>query len=110
MPARIFSSVDLPVPFPPTRPVRSLGVMSQLTSSKRSFGPNRLPAADSCNIQEPFSHLLQGLDVTHRAFSASKRKWGHVWRTAAKENMLCPRTIGHAGTRDGGDGPGSRWW
>jgi hypothetical protein len=44
-PARIFSSVDLPVPLPPTRPVRSSGVISQFTSSKRSFWPNRLPAA-----------------------------------------------------------------
>ena len=42
--------VDLPVPLPPTRPVRSFGVMSQFTSSKSSFGPNRLPAADSCSI------------------------------------------------------------
>ena len=29
MPAMVLSKVDLPVPLPPTKPVRSLGVMSQ---------------------------------------------------------------------------------
>src|SRR5271170_7378931 len=57
MPARIFRSVDLPVPLPPTRPVRSSGVMSQLASSKRSFWPKRLPAAESWSISLLFSHL-----------------------------------------------------
>ena len=50
MPARILSRVDLPVPLPPTRPVRSSGVISQLASSKRSFWPKRLPAAESWSI------------------------------------------------------------
>ncbi len=38
-PARIFSSVDLPVPFAPTSPTRSLGVISQSAPSKRSLWP-----------------------------------------------------------------------
>src|SRR5580700_5012934 len=50
MPANTLSSVDLPVPLPPTRPVRSSGVISQFASSKSSLGPNRLPAAESCSI------------------------------------------------------------
>ena len=44
MPARILSSVDLPVPLAPTMPMRSLGVIIQSTFSKRVLGPNRLPA------------------------------------------------------------------
>src|SRR4051794_22031748 len=59
MPARILSSVDLPVPLPPTRPVRSSGVMSQLASSKRSFWPKRLPAEESWSIPLLFSHWLR---------------------------------------------------
>jgi predicted AlkP superfamily pyrophosphatase or phosphodiesterase len=42
MPARIFSSVDLPVPLAPTRAVFSSGVMSQLAFSNRSLWPKRL--------------------------------------------------------------------
>ena len=34
----------------PTRPVRSSGLMSQFASSKRSFWPKRLPAAESWSI------------------------------------------------------------
>ena len=45
-----FRSVDFPVPLPPTRPVRSSGVMSQLASSKRSFWPKRLPAEESWSM------------------------------------------------------------
>ena len=47
----------MPVPLPPTRPVRSSGVMSQLASSKRSFWPKRLPAEESWSIPLLFSHL-----------------------------------------------------
>ena len=56
MPPRILRRVDLPVPLPPTRPVRSSGVMSQLASSKRSFWPKRLPAEESWSIPLLFSH------------------------------------------------------
>ena len=44
MPHRILSRVDLPVPLAPTRPVRSLGVISQSQFSKRSLWPKRFPA------------------------------------------------------------------
>ena len=37
MPARILSSVDLPVPFAPTRPTRSLGVISQSSFLKEEL-------------------------------------------------------------------------
>src|SRR5215472_4960599 len=47
MVARIFSSVDFPVPLPPTTPTRSLGVMSQSRPSNRSLWPNRFPAPES---------------------------------------------------------------
>ena len=47
MPARILSSVDLPVPLAPTMPARSLGVTSQSRFSKSSLGPKRLPAPES---------------------------------------------------------------
>ena len=47
MPARTFSSVDLPVPLPPTRPMRSWGVISQSAFSKRSLWPKRFPAPES---------------------------------------------------------------
>src|ERR1035441_6917166 len=57
-PARILRMVDWPVPLPPTRPVRSSGVISQLTSSKRSFWPKRLPAAESWSID--FYFLIAG--------------------------------------------------
>jgi len=50
MPPMIFRRVDLPVPLPPTKPVRSSGLMSQFASSKRSFWPKRLPAAESWSI------------------------------------------------------------
>src|SRR5260370_32746077 len=55
MPAITFSRVDLPVPLAPTRPARSLGVMSQSSPSNSSLCPNRLPAPASCNIPQPFS-------------------------------------------------------
>ena len=38
-PARIFITVDLPVPLAPTRPMRRLGVISQSASSNRSLWP-----------------------------------------------------------------------
>ncbi len=44
MPARILSSVDLPVPLAPTMPARSLGVTSQSRFSKSVLGPKRLAA------------------------------------------------------------------
>src|SRR5271169_5134904 len=47
MPPRIFSSVDLPVPFAPTSPTLSFGVMSQFRFSKSSLGPKRFPAEES---------------------------------------------------------------
>src|ERR1700675_1173651 len=47
MPARTFMSVDLPVPLPPTRPMRSRDVMSQSAFSKRSLWPKRFPAPES---------------------------------------------------------------
>src|ERR1700679_2106349 len=59
MPARILRRVDLPVPLPPTRPVRSSGVMSQLASSKRSFWPKRLPAEERWSMLLLFSHLAE---------------------------------------------------
>src|SRR5579863_8707098 len=49
-PARIRSNVDLPVPLPPTRPVRSPGVICQSIFSNRSLWPKRLPARVSCSI------------------------------------------------------------
>src|ERR1700731_67374 len=48
-------SVDLPVPFPPTRPTRSLGVISQSAFSKRSLWPKRFPAPDN---------WIMGLDLS----------------------------------------------
>ena len=51
-PARTLSRVDLPVPFAPTRAVRSLGVMSQSAFSNKTRGPNRLPAAESWSIRK----------------------------------------------------------
>src|SRR5258708_6867948 len=44
--------VDLPVPLPPTRPVRSRGVISQSQSSNRSLWPKRFPAPWSWIIAE----------------------------------------------------------
>src|SRR5207248_8822289 len=72
MPARILSRVDLPVPLPPTRPVRSSGVMSQLASSKRSFWPKRLPAEESWSIPLLFSHWLRGLTPIYTDDTDSK--------------------------------------
>src|ERR1700761_1853692 len=71
MPARTLSRVDLPVPLPPTRPVRSSGVMSQLASSKRSFWPKRLPAAESWSISFYF-RISSGWEEVDGRFIASK--------------------------------------
>src|ERR1700722_17153948 len=51
MPARTFSSVDLPVPLPPTSPMCSRAVISQSTFSKRSLWPKRFPAPESWIMQ-----------------------------------------------------------
>src|SRR5215831_5809672 len=53
-PASTFNSVDLPVPFPPTRPVFSFGVISQSRPSNRSLCPNRFPASVSCSIPSDY--------------------------------------------------------
>src|SRR6185369_1127132 len=49
----ILSRVDLPVPFPPTNPTRSCGVIIQSRFSNNNFWPNRLPAADNWIIECP---------------------------------------------------------
>jgi len=66
--------VDLPVPLPPTRPVRSSGVMSQLASSKRSFWPS------VCRLRRVgaflFYFLIDGdADFLDDADSKHRRKW-----------------------------------
>src|SRR6185437_10849452 len=97
MPARILSRVDLPVPLPPTRPVRSSGVMSQLASSKSSFGPNRLPAAESWSID--FYFLIgrgKGRETSHdRLESANSRKpvaSCHLLRQTLRRDASMPIT------------------
>jgi hypothetical protein len=92
MPARIFSSVDLPVPLPPTRPVRSSGVISQLTSSNNNFWPNRFPAAESWSIPPIFSSTpvarsklrIAGWSSTGNAPEVSEKGLeGHLMRSGS---------------------------
>src|SRR5450631_111096 len=53
-PARVLSSVVLPVPLAPTSPARSFEVISQFRFSKSSLWPKRLPAPESWIIAETF--------------------------------------------------------
>src|ERR1700722_16027126 len=98
MPARILRSVDLPVPLPPTRPVRSSGVMSQLASSKRSFWPKRLPAEESWSI--PFYFLI-GCGATRRfcfrccRLSGSDLRIIHIFGCGCRYRLLRSRRCDH---------------
>src|SRR6266581_2658866 len=75
MPARIFISVDLPVPLPPTKPIWSLDVISQSTFSKRSLWPKRFPAPESWIMGlELSSHKTSGAWPVARNANASTTK------------------------------------
>jgi hypothetical protein len=84
MPASTFNRVDLPVPLPPTRPVRSSGVMSQLASSKRSFGPKRLPAEESWSICFYF-RISSGLEEDQGACCCIKSR--HMMKATRGEGV-----------------------
>src|ERR1700733_3638256 len=110
MPARIFSSVDFPVPLPPTRPVRSSGVMSQLAPSNNSLWPKRLAPSARCNIcllsQMAWDAGFCGFDLVWKAM-VSRREFvvgSLLVATGARAQQLA-----HAGWRGNGITP-EVWW
>src|SRR6266481_6991804 len=97
MPAKTFNNVDLPVPFPPTRPTRSPSFTTQLRPSKSVLEPKCFPAEESwiMNMKMPrgagnaktwrrlssFTISVLGSDPANRDFDCCPRSvWGS-WRS-----------------------------
>ena len=62
-PQRIFSIVDLPAPFFPTRAMRSRSLMTKLASANNGFTPNSTfsPSTDTTGLTIYYSRLSTNL-------------------------------------------------
>ena len=82
----------LELPLPPTRPVRSRGVISQSQSSNRSLWPKRFPA--------PCNWIMKGVskyNSTVRVMAGELRPWWKqgdgLSRVVRRKSAVSPATV-----------------